>query len=189
MGYASMVSMFSATAGDYSIGKRSPSLDTQQPVDKTPLNSIKHSQLPLSRSSFKLPSNMKINTFSVLAAVLALVSIAQAASTPGGETRPIPFTAVNTNNSSDTISGDASPQSKLPEGETSTKDAGDFACWDEVTSGASYAISCTGPRWFVHVTCSNNRLYVTEEFSGSYRVTVTCPSPYYAKKGGALPTA
>ncbi|KAG0245099.1 hypothetical protein B0O80DRAFT_426847 [Mortierella sp. GBAus27b] len=124
---------------------------------------------------------MKFNTIAIISAVLAIASVAQA-----GPTETVPVTAVNPNDSNDTFSGDATFQPNEPNQVKGVvnKAKSDLRCWNQKIKGRTHAISCSGSYWHVWTKCSG-RYYYSKAFSGSYRVTVTCPRRTSAKAGGA----
>ncbi|CAM5369136.1 hypothetical protein [Streptomyces abikoensis] len=58
-------------------------------------------------------------------------------------------------------------------------------CRDAYLSGPTFAITCSGNRFYVWADCSNGYRYTVGPFNGTYRVTITCPSGSRALQGGA----
>ncbi|MFF3754523.1 hypothetical protein ACFYYH_29435 [Streptomyces sp. NPDC002018] len=59
-----------------------------------------------------------------------------------------------------------------------------LGCWDPYFSGSTFALSCSGNRYYVYVDCSNGYRYVVGPLAGAKRVTLTCPGGYRALRGG-----
>ncbi|KAI8353444.1 hypothetical protein B0O80DRAFT_426851 [Mortierella sp. GBAus27b] len=126
---------------------------------------------------------MKISTFSIISAVLALAAVAQSAPTPAAEPpKTIPYVAVNPENKSDTHSGEAAIQ---PKGTEEPAAAASLRCWNWSLNGRSYSITCNGSHWWIWATCSNGYLYKGGPFSGTYSVRITCPVGSSVTRGGA----
>ncbi|GAA2626322.1 hypothetical protein GCM10010411_74010 [Actinomadura fulvescens] len=58
-------------------------------------------------------------------------------------------------------------------------------CWDAYLSGSTFAISCSGNNFYIWTDCSNGYRYTVGPFSGSYRITITCPGGSRPLQGGA----
>lgn len=58
-------------------------------------------------------------------------------------------------------------------------------CWNPYLSGRTFAVSCSGSRWYVYTDCSNDRRYTVGPLAGAKRVAITCPAGTRAERGGA----
>ncbi len=58
-------------------------------------------------------------------------------------------------------------------------------CWNPSLSGRSFAVSCSGSRYYVYTDCTNDRRYVVGPLAGAKRVRITCPLGSQAMDGGA----
>jgi len=63
--------------------------------------------------------------------------------------------------------------------------AASLRCWDAYISGRTFAVSCSGARWYVYTDCSNNNRYTVGALRGSKRVAIHCPAGTRAVRGGA----
>ncbi|MYZ36346.1 MULTISPECIES: hypothetical protein [unclassified Streptomyces] len=116
-------------------------------------------------------------------AVLALgigggpVAVAYAADAPGGAGYSAADLATG-RTTSGTVAGSAGHEREVPPQEAS------LSCWDPYFSGSTFAVSCSGNRYYVYVDCSNGYRYVVGPLAGAKRVTITCPGGYRALRGG-----
>ncbi|MFC4492778.1 hypothetical protein ACFPA8_01335 [Streptomyces ovatisporus] len=63
--------------------------------------------------------------------------------------------------------------------------AASLRCWNPALSGRSFAVSCSGSRYYVYTDCTNDRRYIVGPLSGAKRVRITCPAGSQAMDGGA----
>lgn len=92
------------------------------------------------------------------------------------------FTAVNTKTHRKTHS--RSTQSSSARKAAPRKQAS-LRCWNPSIRGRSFSVTCSGRAFRVFVNCSNGVRYHSPVYSGTHRVTGTCPAGSRATGGGA----
>ncbi|KAF9573405.1 hypothetical protein EC968_008587 [Mortierella alpina] len=94
----------------------------------------------------------------------------------------VPFSAVNPDDDSDTLSGEAK---RVVKNKAQLQQQSSLECWDAYISGRQFSITCRGSRWYIWTDCSNGYRYQAGPLSGTYRGTIICAYGYRALRGGA----
>ncbi|KAF9961093.1 hypothetical protein BGZ65_011227 [Modicella reniformis] len=112
---------------------------------------------------------MKIKAFSVLSVLLAAITITQAQSaSAASETPNIPEAISSEIDLND-------PNYSLALADFGITNKKRVKCWGERIEDPKFEITCSGPRWFLMVECSDKR-YRKGPFTGTLHLIATCPS-------------